>query len=453
MSSLAENTQGNGFTATLDAATGVATLLMQMPGRVNKINAEFGAGFTAALQEALAFDGLKGIIVASGHKDFCAGADIDFIYGQRDPVALEAMVGALHAGLRALETCGKPVVALLTGTALGGGYEIAQACHYRVAIDSPKIQFGLPEVTLGVIPGGGGTQRLSRQIGIQGALEHIAQGKIVRANKAKRAGLVDELVPDAAAALAAAHAWIKANPRAKQPWDTKGFEWPGVDPNSPDGRTLFAGGAAMLFKKTMGAYRAPEAAVKAVYEGSLVGFDAALAVEARYFANTVVHDQAKDMIRTFWYHRNTVLAGIDLPRTKDLRIKKVGVIGAGMMGAGIAFLSAQRGFEVVLRDIKQESLDAGMTHLKAQVAKMKHLSKDAQAAIIARVTATLELAPLAGCDLIIEAVFENIDLKHRVIREVEALLGEDAIFASNTSALPINDLAKASKNTANFVGM
>ena len=446
-------TATNGFTATLDADTGVATLLMQMPGRVNKINADFGAGFMAALQDALAFEGLKGIIVASGHKDFCAGADIDFIYTQRDPVALEAMVGELHAGLRALETCGKPVVALLTGTALGGGYEIAQACHYRVAIDDPKIQFGLPEVTLGVIPGGGGTQRMARQLGIQGALEHIAQGKVVRANKARRAGLVDELVADVDAAWAAAHAWIKANPRAKQPWDKKGFEWPGVHPDSPDGRNLFAGGAAMLFKKTMGAYRAPEAAVKAVYEGSLVGFDAALAVEARYFANTVVHDQAKDMIRTFWYHRNTVLAGKDLPKVDDLGIKKVGVLGAGMMGAGIAFLSAKRGFEVVLRDIKQESLDAGSAHISEQVSKLRHLSKEEQAAILGRITATLDLAPLAGCDLIIEAVFENLDLKHRVIKEVEALLGEDAIFASNTSALPIDDLAKASTNAANFVGM
>lgn len=443
-----------GFRAAFDAATGVATITMKMPGKVNKLNRDFGEGFQAALTETLAMEGLKGIILASGHKDFCAGADIDFIYAQRDPAALEAMVHEMHAGFRALETCGKPVVALLTGSALGGGYEIALSCHYRVAVESPKIQFGLPEVTLGVIPGGGGTQRLPRLIGIQAALEHIAQGKITRATRAKKAGLVDELVPDAEAAHAAALAWIAANPRAKQPWDSKSFTWPGVQPDSPDGRNLFAGGAAMLVKKTAGAYRAPEAAVKAVYEGAHVGFDAALAVEARYFANVVVHDQAKDMIRTFWFHRNAVLAQADLPKVDDQRIQKVGILGAGMMGAGIAFLSAMRGYDVVLKDIKQESLDKGMAHFDAQLRKRgKHLGKDGQAAVRARITPTLELGDLEGCDLIIEAVFENIDLKHRVIKETEALLGDDAIFASNTSALPINDLATASVRPKNFVGM
>lgn len=444
----------NGFSTAFDANTGVATITMKMPGKVNKLNRDFGEGFQAALAETLAMDGLKGIILESGHKDFCAGADIDFIYAQRDPAALEAMVHEMHAGFRTLETCGKPVVALLTGSALGGGYEIALSCHYRVAVEDPRIQFGLPEVTLGVIPGGGGTQRLPRLIGIQAALEHIAQGKITRATRAQKAGLVDELVADRDAARAAALAWIAANPRAKQPWDSKSFKWPGVEPDSPDGRNLFAGGAAMLNKKTAGAYRAPEAAVKAVYEGAHVGFDAALAVEARYFANVVVHDQAKDMIRTFWFHRNAVLAQADLPKVADQRIKKVGILGAGMMGAGIAFLSAMRGYDVVLKDIKQESLDKGMAHFDAQLRKRgKHLGKDGQAEVRARITPTLELGALEGCDLIIEAVFENIDLKHRVIKETEALLGDDAIFASNTSALPINDLAEASVRPKNFVGM
>lgn len=445
----------NGFSVALDAATGVATLTMAMPGKVNKINAEFGEGFAAAFQEAMALPGLKGIIVASGHKEFCAGADLDFVYRERDPEALLAMVGELHARFRALETCGKPVVALLTGSALGGGYEIALACHRRIAVDDPSIQLGLPEVNLGVIPGGGGTQRLPRIIGLQPALEHIAQAKITRANKAKAAGLVDELCPDAESARAAAVAWILANPMAKQPWDKKGFVWPGgVTPDTPDARNLFAGGAAMLVKKTAGAYAAPEAAVKAIYEGTLLDFESALQVEARYFVGLVVSDQAKDMIRTFWYHRNAVNSQENLPKIADAGIKKVGILGAGMMGAGLAVISAQAGYEVVLKDIKQEALDKGMAHVAAQIPKdLKHLPKEQQAAVVARVKGTLSVEDLRGCDLIIEAVFENIDIKHRVIRETEAVLGDQAIFASNTSALPIGDLAKASVRPANFIGM
>jgi 3-hydroxyacyl-CoA dehydrogenase/enoyl-CoA hydratase/3-hydroxybutyryl-CoA epimerase len=219
----------NGFSVALDAATGVATLTMAMPGKVNKINAEFGEGFAAAFHEAMALPGLKGIIIASGHKEFCAGADLDFVYRERDPEALLAMVGELHARFRALETCGKPVVALLTGSALGGGYEIALACHRRIAVDDPSIQLGLPEVNLGVIPGGGGTQRLPRIIGLQPALEHIAQAKITRANKAKAAGLVDELCPDAPRA------------RARRPWrGSSRIQWQ----NSPGTRRASCGRAA-----------------------------------------------------------------------------------------------------------------------------------------------------------------------------------------------------------------
>lgn len=446
----------NGFSTAFDASTGVATLTMKMPGKVNKLNREFGEGFAAALQETLAFAGLKGIILESGHKDFCAGADIDFIYAQRDPAALEALVQEMHATVRALETCGKPVVALLAGSALGGGYEIALACHRRIAVGDPRIQFGLPEVTLGVIPGGGGTQRLPRLIGIQAALEHIAQGKIVRATSAQKAGLVDETVADVPAARAVALAWIAANPRARQPWDHKSFTWPGVQPDSPDGRNLFAGGAAMLVKKTAGAYRAPEAAVKAVYEGAHVGFDAALAVEARYFANVVVHDQAKDMIRTFWFHRNQVLAQADLPKVADQRIQKVGILGAGMMGAGIAYVSAMAGIEVVLIDAAQDAAERGKAYsanLLDKAISRRKSTDEKKAEVLARITPTTDYAALKGCDLIVEAVFEDPGVKAEVTKKAEAAIPEDAIFATNTSTLPISDLARASTRPEQFIGI
>ncbi len=447
------NDQSKQFTVEFDGASGVATLRMRMDGRVNKVNPAFGEGFVAALDEALALDGLTGIIVASGHKDFCVGADLDFVYRTRDAAGFIEQVGELHAVLRRLETCGKPVVAALTGSALGGGFEIALACHHRVALADPRVQLGLPEVNLGVIPGGGGTQRLPRLVGVQPALEMLAQGQIVRPDKALAKGFIHATAPDADTLMQMARDWIGANPKATQPWDAPKFRYPGGHPHGAQGAQVFFGGAAMLTKKTAGVFDAPRAVMEVVYEGTLLDFESALQVEARAFTALVVGDQAKDMIRTFWYHKNAVDKQADLPQIEDARVGRIGILGAGMMGAGIAVVSARRGYDVVLRDIDQGALDRGVAHVEKEIGKLRHLDADAKGALRARITGTLEADALKGCDLIIEAVFENIDLKHRVIRETEALLGEDAIFASNTSALPITDLAQASIRPENFVGL
>jgi len=445
---------------------GIATLVLSMPGTVNKINAAFGQGLDQALTLLLGdaqgkgrLAGLKGIVVGSAHKDFCVGADLDWLLQARDPADVQQMVAGLNALYRKLETGGVPVVAALTGTALGGGYELALACHHRVALDEPRVQLGLPEVNLGVIPGAGGTQRLSRMLGLQAALELLAQGQILRASKAAQKGLVDELATDLEDLKERAIAWIRANPGAKQPWDGERFRLPGGGPDTDMGRNVLMAGAAMVYNKTAGAFPAAEAIMMVVQEGARVSFDAALQIESRAFVRLAVSDQAKDMIRTFFFHKTAAERHEGLPviaaeDAQDAGIHKVAVLGAGMMGGGLAFVAANAGYDVVLRDIRQEALDAAMARAREQVGKrLKHRSAEERQAVLDRIHPTLELEPLRGTDLVIEAVVESMKVKHAVIAEVEPLLSADAIWASNTSALPISDLAVASRAPERFIGL
>ena len=436
-------------------ADGVAELRMQMDGRVNKINEVFIQGFAEHVARLSRTEGLTGVLLTSGHRDFCVGADLDFIFRERDPAVIMAGVGALGGAYRTLETLGVPVVAVLNGTALGGGYETAMAAHHRVAVDDARILLGLPEVQLGVIPGGGGTQRLPRMIGIQAALELIGLSKQVRAPKAKAKGLVDALAPDAEQALAQARAWIAAHPEATQPWDQKGFRMQ-PRPDSGMARNLFMGAAAMLYGKTAGAFEAPEVAITVVQEGARLTFDRALEVEARAFARLATSDQAKDMIRTIWYSRHAAerMVGLPaLPRGEDAGIHKVTILGAGMMGAGLAFVSAKAGYDVVLKDIDAGALEQGVAHCRAQAAKLRHLDAASQQAILDRILATLDDADVAGSDLVIEAVVENPTVKHAVLTALVPRLAPDAIWASNTSALPITELAEPSAAPDRFIGL
>lgn len=434
-----------------DADAKVATLTLAMP-KVNRINDDFGLGLQQALDWAEAQEELAGIIVDSAHKDWCVGADIDRLFKERNAADLLQRVRHLGALYRRLETLGVPVVAALTGSALGGGYELALSCHHRIALDEARIQVGLPEVTLGVLPGAGGTQRLPRLIGIQGALDIVLQGKMLRAPKAKAAGLVDALASDREALRSAALAWIAANKHAKQPWDT-GARIPGPRPGSGDARNMFMAACGMLEKKTAGAYPAPQLAIAAMQEGLALTFDRAMEVEARYFVKLATSDQAKDMLRTLWFHRTAAEKHEGLPHTDALDVDRVGILGAGMMGAGLAFVCAKAGFDVVLKDIKAEVLEAAQAHCNAQATKLRHLGEDDRAALLGRISYTLELDALDGCDLVIEAVFENLDLKHAVTQDTEPKLSERGFWASNTSALPIDDLAKVSVDPTKFIGL
>ena len=367
------------------------------------------------------------------------------------------MTALLNAVYRKLETGGVPVVAALSGSALGGGYELALACHHRIALNEPRIQLGLPEVTLGVIPGAGGTQRLTRMLGLQASLELLAQGKVLRAPKAADMGMVDELAADVDQLKAKAIAWIRANPGRRQPWDTERFRWPGGNPESEMARNLLMAGAGVMFGKTAGAFPAAEAVLMVVQEGARVDFDTAIEIESRSFARLAVSDQAKDMIRTFFHHRIAAEKHVGLPALadgEDAAIAKVAVLGAGMMGGGLAFMAACAGYQVVLRDVRPEALDAAMLRISGQLDKrLRHLSTEQRKAVVARVHPTLALEPLRGVDLVIEAVVESLEVKHAVIAEVEPFLAEDAIWASNTSALPISDLAAASRAPERFVGL
>jgi 3-hydroxyacyl-CoA dehydrogenase/enoyl-CoA hydratase/3-hydroxybutyryl-CoA epimerase len=439
-----------------DGETGIATLTLAMP-KVNIINDAFGEGLRDAFEWARARTGLKGIILTSAHRDFCAGADIDGIYRMRDPAKVFALTSQVSKLYRWIETTPVPVVAALNGTALGGGFELALACHRRIAIDDPKLKVGLPEVQLGLLPGAGGTQRLPRLIGIQAAAEAILQGQEFRAPKAKQAGLVDELVPNREALMAAARKWITENPKAQAPWDQKNFRMPGPRPGSPDARNLLMAASAMLRKKTAGVFKAPEAALSAIQEGLSLEFERGLEVEARYFTGLVVGDQSKDMIRTLWFFRQAALKHEGLPtlaKGEDAGIRKIAILGAGMMGAGLAYICADAGYEVVLKDVNEDALAKGVKHFESELAQRKrHLDEAGRKAIRDRLTPTIELAALAGTDLVIEAVFENLDLKHRVTREAEPQLSANGIWASNTSALPIGDLAEVSAHPDRFIGL
>jgi len=434
--------------------TGIVTLWLQGAAGVNKIDHAFGAALIERVAELAELEGLTGVVVATAYRDWCVGADLEFLYAARDPAHLLEGVLALTRSYRALETLGVPVVAALTGSALGGGFELALACHHRIALDQGRVKLGLPEVSLGVLPGAGGTQRLPRLIGFQSALELITQGRVLPAPAAAAKGLVDDLQPTPEAVMAAARTWILAHPGHRAPWDREGFEWPAPAPDSPDARNLFMAGSAMLYKKTAGAYPAAEAAFTAAQEGARLAFDRALELEARIFVKLAVSDGAKDMIRTFFFHKNAADRRVGLPTSDAPDFAKVAVLGAGMMGAGLAWICARAGYAVVLRDIAQPALDRGMAHVAKQAGKLARKKGQEHAdAILARITPAVEIDALAGADLVIEAVFEDIGLKHRVIREVEPLMAPGGVFASNTSALPITDLARASAHPERFIGL
>ncbi|GAB3932071.1 3-hydroxyacyl-CoA dehydrogenase NAD-binding domain-containing protein [Larkinella terrae] len=437
---------------------------------MNVLNDDSIPAFEAALQRAYDDADVKGIIVTSEKNEFIAGADLKMILrnNDKDPAEMLKISAELNRIFRAIETTGKPTVAAINGTALGGGYEACLACHHRIALDNPKAIIGLPEVSLGLLPGGGGTQRLPRMLGMEAALPLLLEGKRVSPKEALALGLVDELAVSREELLEKAFAWIEANPEPLRPWDERdrktgkivgkeNFKVPGGGVQSPTGARVFGAGTAMVMEKTHGNYPAPLAILSCVYEGLQVSMDRALVIEARYFVKVATSKVAKGLIQTMFLGLNEANKGISRP--KDIPatdVKKVGILGAGMMGSGIAYAAAIAGIEVFLKDVSVEAAEKGKdysrTVFKKAIERGKGTPEKAEAAL-SLIKTTADAEDLRGCDLIIEAVFENRELKAQVTQEAEPMLAEQGVFASNTSTLPISGLAQAAAKPANFIGL
>ena len=443
-------------------ADGIATITFDVPGRsMNTLTSGVMAEIPQWVETVKSDDAIKGVVLTSGKASgFCAGADLgDMAAGMLGGSDLQAAFDAgwrLNGALRALETCGKPVAAAINGLALGGGLELTLACHYRVVGDSSKIQLGLPEIKVGLFPGGGGTQRLTRLIGVQAAMTAMTAGSSWRPNDAKSAGVVHEVVP-VGTEVEAAKAWIKGGGKAGQPWDVKGFKIPGGGPYHPAGIQNFLVGNAMIRKQTYGNYPAATNLMKAVYEGLQVPMDAALRIETRYFIKTLMTPQAQAMIRSLFLSKQELDKGAarpaDVPASDP---KKVAVLGAGMMGAGVAYVQAMAGIETILIDRDQESAERGKGYaediIKKRVSRGQ-MTQDKADAVLARIIPTADYSLIKGSDLVIEAVFENRELKAEVTAKAEAQLEPGAVFGSNTSTLPISGLAEASSRPEDFIGI
>ena len=446
---------------------GIALITWDMPGRSMNVLSQGSMGDLAdIIQKIVSDDAIKGAVITSGKNAFCAGADLSMMGSQAggdSGKSKEERVKALYEGnlkfnmlLRELETCGKPIAAAINGTALGGGLEVTLACHYRVAADNPKTQLGLPESKVGLLPGGGGTQRLPRLIGAAAALPLLLQGSSLKPAKAAEMGIVHKVV-GADELVAEAKRWVKEDGDAEQPWDKKGYRVPGGGPHDKGGSTIFTMGNAQLRKTTHGNYPAQTYIMSCVYEGLQVPMEAAIRIETRYFTKLLMDPRSKAMIRSLFLSMQELGKGARRPEgIAPFQVKKLGILGAGMMGAGIAYVSAQAGMEVVLLDTDQANAEKGKAYseglLDKQISRGRS-TEDKKTALLDRIKPTTSYDDLADADLIIEAVFEDRGIKADVTKKSEPKLNAGGIYGSNTSTLPITGLAEASVAADKFIGI
>ena len=444
-------------------ADGIVLVTMDMTGPVNAMNEEYHAAMSETVDRLEAETGLLGVVIASAKKTFFAGGDLNSLIavekGQEQAFFESGM--EIKSRLRRLEKLGVPVVSAINGAALGGGYEICLATHRRIAYNHKSVQIGLPEVGLGLLPGGGGVVRMVNLLGLQAALPFLLEGKKSAPEKALEVGLVHELVDSLDELIPRAKTYIlehKDNSAAAvQPWDTKGFKIPGGKANSPKLAQVLMGAPAMLAQKTRGLLPAPEQILNCAVEAARLDFDTALRIESRCFTKLVTTPQAKNMINTFFFDLNKVNGGASRPKDVEPQLtKKVGILGAGMMGQGIAYCSAMAGIEVILKDTTQQAADKGKAYTETLLDKRisrGSMTEENKTQVLGLIKATADDDDLQGCDLIIEAVFENIELKHKITKSTQHYLTDGGVWGSNTSTLPITQLAEAADNPENFIGI
>ena len=450
---------------------GVAIITWDVADKsMNVLRQEAFGELEACIDEVLANDAIKGAVITSGKDTFAGGMDLNVLgtirenAGDEPAKALFDFTMQGHTFLRKIERAGmdpktnkggKPIAAALPGTALGIGLELPLACHRIFCADNPKAKIGLPEIMVGIFPGMGGTTRFVRKMGAMAASPFLLQGKMVDPGKARAAGIIDEVVDDP---VAAARDWVLNAKDADlvKPWDAKGYKMPGGEPYHPAGFMTFVGASAMVNGNTWGVYPAAKALLSAVYEGAMVPFDTALKIEARWFVNVLMNPSSSAMIQSLFINKEALEKGANRPDVPDQTVRKVGVLGAGMMGAGIALVSARAGMDVVLIDTTQDAADRGKAYSESFMdkgIKRKKATPEQKDAMLAKINATTDLTALSDVDLIIEAVFEDPGVKAEMTRKVEAIIPEDAIFASNTSTLPITGLAEASVRKDQFIGI
>jgi len=443
---------------------GIVVLTLDDPKQsANTMNADYTESMGIIVDRLEAEkDSITGVVITSAKKTFFAGGDLNDLIKAKPEQAAEITAGSakLKGDLRKLETFGKPVVAAINGAALGGGLEIALATHHRIAADVPGTVIGLPEVTLGLLPGGGGVVRTVRLLGIASAVMNVlVQGQRHKPAKALELGLIHEVVGSVDELLPKAKAWLKANPEASvQPWDVKGYKIPGGTPNNPAFAANLPAFPANLRKQIKGANMpAPRAILAVAVEGSVVDFDTAIQIETRYFVSLVTGQVSKNMTKAFFFDLQAINSGGSRPEGfEKFKATKVGVLGAGMMGAAIAYVSAKAGIDVVLKDVTQEGADKGKGYAAKIEEKALSRGKTTQEksdALLARIKPTADAADFAGVDFVIEAVFESVDLKHKVFGEIEGIVNPDAVLGSNTSTLPITSLAEGVQRQEDFIGI
>ena len=441
---------------------GIATLMIDLPGRsMNVLCDELNSELAECIDKVATDDNVNGAIIASAKSAFVAGADLTELVTAYDrgvtPVQGYELSQQMTSVLRKIETCGKPFAVAINGLALGGGLELCLACHYRVLSDHPKAILGLPEVGVGLLPGAGGTQRLPRLIGIEKALPIILQGKKLNPKQALELGVVHEIAP-ADDLRDRAMTWLLGTPNPVAPWDVKGFRVPGgAGAMKPKNMQTFMVGTSLLAATTQHNYPAPIAALSAVYEGCITPIDTGLDIESQYFGQLLSGVTARNMMRSLFVNKGAADKLARRPEgVEKSRVTKLGILGAGMMGAGIAYVSARAGIQVVLLDTDIEVAERGKAYsegLLNKAIKRGYSTQEKADALLSRIHPTTDYADLEGCELVVEAVFENREIKADVTAKTEAVIPDSAIFASNTSTLPITGLAGASRRPESFIGL